>query len=663
MRKKALICFLSLLFPCLAFLFMNNNSKANQEEYIRQEYVPNEVLVKFKEDVKKPVIQYALNSVQGRIITYLKDKIDPYQWDPKISSHKSFLLDPRLFHIKVPESIGTEQAIYLLSLNPNVEYAEVNSIYYVCTEPNDPEFERQWALHNIGPEGPAGGTEDADIDAPEAWDIFTGSSDIVVAVIDTGVNILHDDLSANIWINEDEIPYNDIDDDYNGYKDDVWGWDCVNEDEHPLDDNSPYYHGTHVAGIIGAVSNNEKGISGVCWNVKIMVLKAGNDIGEFTTADAIQAIGYAIRNGAHLSNNSWGGYTYSQSLYNAIERAKNAGHLFIAAAANDELPFPAYPAGYDLDNIISVLSTDHNDNLSPFSNYGSYTVDLGAPGGFGWPCDANDIYSTSKDNLYQYLYGTSMATPHVSGVAALIWGKPVQIWWDQVKEIILESVDDNSSLHDKCLTEGRLNAYNALYEPAVPVAPSNLAANSSSWNHVDLSWQDNSDNEIGFHIRRKLEGSEYISVGAAKENLTSFQDSTATGGVTLYYSVAAYTLGQESSWCTTIYTIPGGIPAAPTGLDADCLSEAEGVDLTWIDNSNNEQGFKIERKSETQPNWEQIDIVGGNVTTYNDADVNEDTIYWYRLRAYNPDGNSTYSNVVDILVPEEEEEDPDWRKN
>lgn len=221
MRKKVLICFLSLLFPCLAFLFMNNNSKANQEEYIRQEYVPNEVLVKFKEDVKKPVIQYALNSVQGRIITYLKDKIDPYQWDPKISSHKSFLLDPRLFHIKVPESIGTEQAIYLLSLNPNVEYAEVNSIYYVCTEPNDPEFERQWALHNIGPEGPAGGTEDADIDAPEAWDIFTGSSDIVVAVIDTGVNILHDDLSANIWINEDEIPYNDIDDDYNGYKDDV----------------------------------------------------------------------------------------------------------------------------------------------------------------------------------------------------------------------------------------------------------------------------------------------------------------------------------------------------------------------------------------------------------------------------------------------------------
>lgn len=433
MRRKFLKSFITIFIISLIFLFVGSLliTPLGGGNNIQVRYVPNEVLVKFKKDMDTDSIRVAINSVQGKIISNSKDEIIPDVWDSANISHRSFLLDLDLFHIKVPESIGTEQAIYYLKFNPNIEYAEENVILYALETPNDPYYQLnwQWGLNNVGSEGPAQGTEDADIDAPEAWDFFTGSSDIVVAVIDSGVSYFHEDLLLNLWINENEVPVNYEDDDNNGYIDDYCGWDFVDEDNVPYDGTG---HGTHVAGIIGAKGNNGKGITGVNWNVSIMVLRIIDSEGSGDSATAIRAIDYATQNGAHLSNNSYGWKEddprlEKQALKNAIERARDwnegsGGKLFIAAAGNDKSWIIKYPARYDLENIISVLATDHNDNFaSAYSNYNSVHVDLGAPGGFGTPYNVNDIFSTwFGPEPYVYLAGTSMAAPYVTGVAALI---------------------------------------------------------------------------------------------------------------------------------------------------------------------------------------------------------------------------------------------------
>ncbi|GAH37440.1 unnamed protein product, partial [marine sediment metagenome] len=235
MRKTALGSLASLLLLPLIFLPVSNNPIATPEVYVHQEeYVPNEVLVKFKKDISKESIQEAINYVQGEIITYLGKEISPFQWDPADFPLRSFRLDPDLFHIKVPEAIGTEEAISVLLKNPNVKYAEKNGIVHAVITPLDTYFNELWGLHNTGQ---AGGTVDADIDAPEAWDIFTGSSDIVVAVIDSGVDYNHIDLTPNIWINPGESgngkETDGIDNDDNDYIDDFRGWNFVSNNNNP----------------------------------------------------------------------------------------------------------------------------------------------------------------------------------------------------------------------------------------------------------------------------------------------------------------------------------------------------------------------------------------------------------------------------------------------
>jgi subtilisin family serine protease len=277
---------------------------------------------------------------------------------------------------------------------------------------------------------------------------------VVVAVIDTGVDYNHQDLSANIWTNPGEIPGNGLDDDGNGFIDDVRGWDFNGNDNDPFDDNS---HGTHVAGTIAAVGNNEYGVVGVNWTAQIMPIKFINANGSGTVADAIEAIQYATMMGARITNNSWGGAGFSQALKDAIVAADAAGVLFVAAAGNDGenndiLPF--YPASFDVPNIIGAAATDHFDDLAGFSNYGSSSVDLGAPG--------VDILSTIPNDEYDYKSGTSMATPHVSGVAALIMAEFPALTHDEIKERMLNAVDPLLSLKELVSTGGRLNANNAL---------------------------------------------------------------------------------------------------------------------------------------------------------------------------------------------------------
>lgn len=360
--------------------------------------------------------------------------------------------------LQIKEAV--DEMVTDLNRSLSVEYAEPDYLLYIDSNPDDPQFGSLWGLHNVAQ---TGGTFDADIDAPEAWDLNTGNSDIVVAVIDTGVDYNHEDLAANMWQNPGEIAGNGIDDDGNGYVDDIYGIDAINNDSNPMDDHN---HGTHCAGTIGAVGNNGIGVAGVNWDVKIMALKFLSAGGSGNTSDAIECLEYAIMMkqtygiNIKVTSNSWGGGSYSQAMYDAIEAARDADILFVAAAGNDgnnNDSWPHYPSSYSLDNIIAVAATDHNDNLAYFSSYGLTSVDLAAPG--------VSILSTLRNNSYGSYSGTSMATPHVAGAAALIWaGYPFHLWND-VKTIILDTVDPLSSLSGKVLSEGRLNISDAVIPP------------------------------------------------------------------------------------------------------------------------------------------------------------------------------------------------------
>jgi hypothetical protein len=360
--------------------------------------------------------------------------------------------------VKVPAN-STASALGRLRSDPRIRYAEPNVVFSADATPNDPLFSRLWGLNNNGfPVAGRWGTPDADIDAPEAWSVTTGSDSVTVAVIDSGIDYSHPDLSSQMWINPGEncagCRTDGIDNDGNGYVDDWRGWDFANGDNDPMDDNG---HGTHVAGTIGAAGNNGIGVVGVNWRVRLLPLKFIGADGTGTAADAVSAVLYAADKGAAVLNNSWGGDDYSQALADAITVADTHGALFVAAAGNsgtDNDSMPTYPASYALPNVVTVAATDNSDQLAYFSNVGRKSVDLAAPG--------LNIYSTWPGGTYQYMSGTSMAAPHVSGAAALAKAAFPSATGVGLKALLLESVDRLSSLSSYTVTGGRLNVNNAV---------------------------------------------------------------------------------------------------------------------------------------------------------------------------------------------------------
>jgi subtilisin family serine protease len=354
-----------------------------------------------------------------------------------------------------------------LERDPRVRYAEPNVRVHAFVQPDDPSFPALWGLDNGGQAvNGTTGKPDADIDAPEAWAVSTGSAAVTVGVIDTGVDYTHPDLASNIWVNPGEncpgCRTDGVDNDGNGYVDDWHGWDFKNDDNNPFDDNG---HGTHVAGTIGAVGDNGTGVTGVNWTVGIMPLKFLGADGSGDAADAVRAVLYATAMGAKVTNNSWGGDGYSQALADAIAQADAHGSLFVAAAGNSFANTDTsanYPSGYELPNVVAVAATDQNDARAWFSNYGRRTVDLGAPG--------TNIFSTKPGASYQYLDGTSMATPQVTGAAALAWAAFPSATAAGVKALLFRTVDANASLAGNTTTGGRLNIGNAVACAGVPQA-------------------------------------------------------------------------------------------------------------------------------------------------------------------------------------------------
>lgn len=398
--------------------------------------VPGEYVVKFKSNAAITAEKLSLAGVESmRSVS------------PKVG------ISTVRFNRLVKEEFALEQLRKL----PQVEIAEPNYIYEIVRTPNDPALGELWGLIN---DGKLNGRTGLDVGAERAWDITTGSDQIVVAVIDTGIDYTHPDLQGNIWVNERELNgLPGVDDDGNGYVDDIYGYDFVNNDGDPMDDHG---HGTHCSGTIGARGNDGHGIVGVAWNVKLMGLKFLSASGSGTLEDAIKAIDYATAAGVHIMSNSWGGGGFSQLLKESIERAERAGILFVAAAGNDASDndsYPTYPATYDVANIISVAAIDRSGKLANFSNYGAQSVHVAAPG--------VAVYSSIPGG-YASWNGTSMATPHVSGVAVLLKSFDPQMSYAEMKERIMRTSRPLGTLRNKALSMGVVNAYYALTNQAAP---------------------------------------------------------------------------------------------------------------------------------------------------------------------------------------------------
>lgn len=419
------------LFASVMTLGLASAAWAGEVRNFKMDHVPGEFIVKFHQSAAKDTITSVLASAGAKI-------------ERRFRASGAYRVT-----LEKTSVAATLAAAQTLAARSDVQYVEANTLIQLANTPNDPRFSSLWGMEKIKAEA--------------AWELNTGSRDVIVGVIDTGVDHQHPDIAANYWHNVAEMGLdeagnekstNGVDDDGNGYIDDFRGWDFANNDNNPMDDHN---HGTHCAGTIGGEGNNDIGVAGVSWNVSIVGLKFITAQGQGTTADAIEAIEYATQMGFDLTSNSWGGSGFSSPLYDAIAEAKGRGILFVAAAGNSygnsDLD-PLYPAAYDLDNVISVAATDSSDRKASFSNYGQISVDLAAPG--------VGIMSTIRNNSYSSMSGTSMAAPHVAGAVALIKAHFPELTATEVRQRLLDTVEPISSMTDQVATGGRLNLEAAL---------------------------------------------------------------------------------------------------------------------------------------------------------------------------------------------------------
>ena len=682
--KKSIVLTLILILTFSTLLSADSVSTLDVGNLTAQsDYVPGELLVKYK--------------TQSRTAASSFYKIN---WNiSTIQSFKSIGCQ----HVKLPQGMTVEQAMDMYRNDPDVEYAEPNYIYHATRTPGDASFGQLWGLHNIGQDvNGTSGTSGADIDAIAAWDIVTGSDTVIIAVIDSGVKWDHEDLVGNIWSNPDETPGNGVDDDSNTYIDDIRGWDFVDDDNDPMDYNG---HGTHVAGTIAAVGQDGTGVgvTGVCWTAKIMPLRGLNAVGSGTTANLILAIEYANDKGAHVINNSWGGTSPpGQALKTAIDQSSA---VVVCAAGNSNVnndATPHYPSSYTSTNIISVAATNQSDGRASFSNYGATSVDVGAPG--------TNIYSTviARHDVFIDNFNDN----NINGWSTD--GGTTDNWGVQSSAFLTESPGTNVYYLPNTSSWIRTASASAISLSGKTGIRLEFQLRGSSQRYFDFLYVQTSSNGSTWTTHAQLSGStggawypmEYdINTYAGNQvyirfrftsnattnydgwhiddvKVTAYTDTTynsydhfnGTSMATPIVSGIAGLIKANSSGLTNIQiksliesnvdtlgslaglVATGGrvnanniFATAPSDLTATVFS-ATRIDLEWTDNSSNETGFIIERKTGVGGTWSQIATVTANTTTYSNTGLSELTNYFYQTLAYNLAGNSNYSNEDDATT-------------
>lgn len=406
----------------------------------RKPFADGEILVKFRKGVSKKQVA-EVNSALGAAVA---ERLGDLGW----------------MRVAIPSGMTVEQAIESYRQNDEVEAAQPNFYYGIAATPNDPDFTNS-GLYGL-----------TKISAPAAWDLSTGSTSVVVANIDTGMRYTHTDLTANVWTNPGEVNGNSVDDDGNGFVDDYYGYDFRYNDSDPFDEHG---HGTHTSGTIGATGNNLIGITGVNWSVKIMTIKiysaGGTDSTSAMLVNAYNYIRLMKNRGVNIkaTNNSYGDCPeacgYDQATKDALDALGDAGVLNVFAAGNNgrniDTGAPHYPGSYTNPAILTVASSTSTDARSSFSNFGTTTVDLAAPG--------SSIYSTTfgSNTSYGLMSGTSMATPHVTGAAALVAAQHPNLSAISLKATLMNSVDALAAWSGVVKTGGRLNVFRALSQPTV----------------------------------------------------------------------------------------------------------------------------------------------------------------------------------------------------
>lgn len=610
-------------------------------------YRPGEYLVKYRQGVSSRKITAKVGEFGGREVGRFRRL--------------------GMIHLSLPPTLSIRDALERLRSDPDVEYAVPNRIVRKAIIPSDPLFTLQWGLLNEGGTisgdfGQYVGIPGADANLSAAWERTTGSGGVTVALIDTGIDHLHPDLSPNIWRNRGETSCADgVDNDANGFVDDCRGWDFPRGRNDPYDDDVDS-HGTHVAGIVGAVGGNGVGMAGAAWNVSLLPLKILDSQGYGDMAGIVAAIDYAIQSGARIINAS---YTYPQycvrtdpdpAELDALRAADRAGILVVAAAGNggctnDDIPF--YPASHPLPNIISVAATTPLDSLATFSNRGTNTVHVAAPG--------VNILSTirhtetgiySRVAGYDYLSGTSMAAPLVTGIAALVASLHPDWSNRQVREAVLLSTVGKGY---PIISGGRVDAERALAVELLqspPFAPSHLSLMQNQEQTRTLSWVDNSTAEDAYHVERKIGGGGFVEIAALPADTTTFQDSQILSGESeIVYRIRASNPHGFSGYTIEVATVSSLNP--PTDLTATVGTDRV-VTLTWVNASTLNDGFKIERRSDVEPDFYQIGTTSRASTSWTDTGLTPGRRYYYRVRAYRTNSvNSPYGNEAVVEIPPE----------
>jgi subtilisin family serine protease len=609
----------------------------------------------------------------------------------------------RVQRVILEPDASLDQALAEFRNDPEVEFAEPNYIVHAQASPGDTYFQRQWGLSNTGQRiNGTAGTAGADMDAPAAWDISTGGEDIVVAVIDTGCDLDHPDLSANIWTNPGEIPGNGIDDDGNHYIDDIHGWDFSDQDNDPQDSSG---HGTHVAGIIGAEGDNARGVAGVAWRVRIMPVRFMNAYEEGTIADAIQAIQYALAMGARIINCSWGSSGYSRVLQSVIA---NADALFICAAGNnaqDVDAHPFYPAALGEANIMSVAASDASDQLAWFSNYGPATVDVAAPGLsiFSLSNGRRTLWSDNFNSGYidDWTTGgsgdqwTVTYPPAMTAGPALAVSSPGDYasnadTWARIPaqdlsmasatqltlRIIGESETSADYLYLEVSTDGTV-WHNLPLQMGGVLQTSGISGSLPFWTtaRADLGpWDGQPQLFLRLHFRSDASNCETgffiddLQLTAAGPQ-DGYQYMQGTSMAAAYVSgLAALVLSEEDSltpWeLRTVIESSVDLNAnlreqVATGgrvnaynaltllreLSLRATSAAtDRIQLSWSSPASLNSQVTIERRAEGQVDFETVALVDAHTSTFSDSSLNANATYYYRIQAETEDGRSGYSN-------------------